>query len=120
MLALTIATWVLSGALALMFLMAGTFKLVKPLADLPMPTLHAHTPATVKLIGIAEVLGAIGVIVPQAFGILPILAPLAALGLALIQVLAVFAHRKLDEPFSKNIVLALLAIAVAVLTWVTL
>ncbi|SJN08418.1 putative integral membrane protein [Leucobacter sp. 7(1)] len=116
MLALTITTWVLSGILAFMFLMAGGMKLAKPHADLPMPTLQVLSPGRVKFIGAAEVLGALGVILPPLFGAAPLLAPLAAIGLAIIQVLAVPAHRRLNEPFIMNILLAVLALAVAVLS----
>lgn len=120
MLALSITTWVLSGILALMFLMAGGMKLAKRQSDLPMPTLQELTATQVKLIGVAEVLGAIAVILPPLLGVLPILAPLGAIGLAIIQVLAVFAHRRFNEPVSKNIVLAVLALAVAALGFIAL
>ncbi len=42
-----------------------------------------------RLVGTAEVLGALGVVLPTLTGILPFLAPLAAIGLAVVQVLAV-------------------------------
>ncbi|GAA1609621.1 DoxX family protein [Leucobacter chromiireducens] len=119
MLALTITTWVLSGILAFMFLMAGGMKLAKPHAEMPMPTLQVLSPGRVKFIGAAEVLGVVGVIVPPLLGIAPILAPIAAVGLAIIQILAVSAHRRLNEPFIMNIVLAVLAVAVAVLSTLT-
>ncbi|KAM9863994.1 DoxX family protein [Leucobacter sp. BZR 635] len=117
MLVLTVITWVLSGVLALMFLMAGGMKLAKPLAEMPMATLQAFTPAQVNLIGAAEVLGAVAVIAAPLTGFVPALAPIAAIGLALIQFLAIFAHKKLDEPFAKNVVLMLLGLAVATL-WI--
>lgn len=117
---LTIIAWALSGVLALMFLMAGGMKLAKPLADMPMATLQALTATQVKLIGLAEVLGAIAVVAFPLTGFLPVLGPIAALGLALIQLLAVFAHRRLGEPFAMNIALMLLGIAVAVLWFVIL
>ncbi|GAA1317646.1 DoxX family protein [Leucobacter albus] len=120
MLVLSIITWVLTGILALMFLMAGGMKLAKPHADMPMATLQELTPGRVKFIGAAEVLGAIAIVAIPLIGIVPVLGPLAAVGLAVIQFLAIFAHRRLGEPFHMNIVLMLLAIAVAVLWFVAL
>ncbi|MBC9943097.1 DoxX family protein [Leucobacter sp. cx-328] len=120
MLVLSIITWVLSGILAFMFLMAGGMKLAKPHADMPMPTLQELSPGSVKFIGAAEVLGAIAVIVFPLIGFVAILGPIAAIGLAVIQFLAVFAHRRFKEPFYMNIILMLLGITVAVLWFVTL
>ncbi|KUF08232.1 DoxX family protein [Leucobacter sp. G161] len=120
MLVLTVITWTLSGVLALMFLMAGGMKLAKPLSEMPMATLQAYTPTQVNLIGAAEVLGAVAVIAAPLTGMLPVLAPIAAIGLALIQLLAIFAHKKLDEPFGKNVVLMLLGAAVATLWFIVL
>ncbi|MET9710519.1 DoxX family protein [Nocardiopsis alba] len=114
--ALTIITWVLSGLLALVNLMAGANKIIKPHGgSRPMPTLDDYTDTQVRLIGAAEVLGAIGLIVPVLTGILPILAPIAALGLALIQFLAIFAHRRYGEMFVPNIVMMLIGVSIAVL-----
>lgn len=116
MILLTVLTWVLSGFLALAFLMAGSMKILKPHGgDRPMPTLDDYSDSQVRLIGVAEVLGAVGVIIPVLIGVAPILAPIAAIGLALIQFLAIFAHRKHGEPFVPNIVLMLVGLAVAAL-----
>ncbi len=120
MLVLSIITWVLTGILAFMFLMAGGMKLAKPHADLPMATLQELSPGRVKFIGAAEVLGGIAVVLFPLIGVAPVLGPIAAVGLAIIQFLAIFAHRRLNEPFHMNIVLMLLAIAVAVLWFVAL
>ncbi|MDQ4214930.1 DoxX family protein [Microbacterium capsulatum] len=116
MLVLTILTWVLSGLLALVNLMAGGMKILKPHGGArPMPTLDAFTDGQVRWIGVAEVAGAIGLILPPLLGVLPWLAPVAALGLAVIQILAVFAHRRHGEPFVPNIVMAVIAAAIGVL-----
>ena len=116
MLALTILTWVLSGLLAALFLMAGVMKVLNPHnADKPMPTLLDYTPGQVRVIGIAEILGAIGVILPALLGVLPWLTVVSALGLAAIQFLAILAHRRHGEQFTMNIVLMVIALLVAVL-----
>ncbi len=74
--------WVVQGLLALVFVLTGAMKLVMPLkvltAELPLPGV------CVRLIGGAEVLGAIGLILPAALRIRPGLTPLAAAGLVII------------------------------------
>ena len=68
--------------LALLFLWAGGMKLVLPLEQLtgPLPGLF------MRFIGVAEVLGAIGLILPGLLRIRPGLTPLAAAGLVLIMI----------------------------------
>ena len=81
---MTYALWIVQGLLALIFLFAGGMKLVLPLealtAQMPLPGLF------VRFIGVAEVLGAIGLILPELLRIRPGLTPLAAAGLAIIMV----------------------------------
>ena len=76
------ALWVVQGLLALLFLWAGGIKLVLPLEALtgpvPLPGLF------LRFIGVAEVLGAIGLILPGLLGIRPGLTLLAASGLVII------------------------------------
>lgn len=90
------ALWIVSGLLALLFLGAGSFKLLMPVAYLadqpPMAWVSSVPPWLVKLIGLAEVAGALGLILPAATRILPQLTPLAAKGLALIMALAFGIH----------------------------
>jgi uncharacterized membrane protein YphA (DoxX/SURF4 family) len=81
---MTYALWTAQGLLALLFLFAGGMKLVLPLealtAEMPLPGL------LVRFIGVAEVLGAIGLILPGLLRIRPGLTPLAAAGLVLIMI----------------------------------
>ncbi len=69
-------------------------------------------------IGTAEILGAIGVIVPPLTGILPWLAPVAALGLVAVMIGAIRAHLKLGDTIVPNVILAALALATAVLGFI--
>jgi hypothetical protein len=81
------ALWIVQGLLALLFLFAGGTKLVLPLEALtgqvPLPGWF------VRFIGIVEVLGAIGLILPVLLRVRPELTPLAAVGLVLIMIGAV-------------------------------
>src|SRR3972149_3314734 len=81
---MTYALWIVQGLLALIFLFACGMKLVLPLEDLtgpiPLPGLF------MRFIRVAEVLGAIGLILPGLLGIRPGLTPLAAAGLVIIMI----------------------------------
>jgi DoxX-like protein len=80
----TYALWIVQGLLALVFLFAGGTKLVLPLevltAQMPLPG------RLVRFIGVAEVLGAVGLILPGLLRIRPGLTPLAAAGLVIIMI----------------------------------
>jgi uncharacterized membrane protein len=114
---MNIFLWVVQGLLALAFLAAGTFKLVTPrqqLVQKGMGWAVDFSDGSVKLIGLAEVLGAVGLVVPWATGIAPILTPVAAVGLTLVMGGAVMTHLRRKETPVPSVVLAPLALAVAV------
>ncbi len=75
---MTYALWVVQGLLALLFLFAGGMKLVLPLEALQDPV--ALPGLFVRCIGVAEVLGALGLILPGLLRMRPGLTPLAAAG----------------------------------------
>lgn len=113
----TMGLWVAQLALAGMFLMAGTMKLMSGPADLvAMGMMWAQNAPVVliKFIGLAEVAGALGMILPAATRIMPDLTKLAAAGLAAIMVLAAGLHiaRGEFEVVPMNIVLFGLAVFV--------
>jgi hypothetical protein len=78
------ALWVVQGLVALVFLMAGSMKLVMPLEAMAMPV--ALPGWFLRVIGVAEVFGAIGLIVPSATRIRPALTTVAAGGLLVIMI----------------------------------
>ncbi|WP_334148647.1 DoxX family protein [Microbacterium sp.] len=119
-----IAYWIVAGILALASLAAGGLKVVRPPAKLAESglTWAPDFPAwTVTAIGLLEVLGAVGLILPPLTGVATILAPLAALGLVLVQVGAIITHivRGEVKTLVVNIVLLLLAVAAAWLGFAT-
>jgi uncharacterized membrane protein YphA (DoxX/SURF4 family) len=76
--------WITQVLLAALFLFAGGMKLVMPIA-----AMTAQTPLPgpfIRFIGVVEVLGALGLILPWLTGIRPILTPLAAAGLVIIMI----------------------------------
>jgi hypothetical protein len=79
---MNVALWSVQALLALVYLYTGGTKLLLPLEELmsPLPTW------LLRLIGLAEVLGALGLILPGLTGIRPGLTPLAAVGLVIIMI----------------------------------
>ena len=112
-----IALWVIQGLLAVAFLGAGASKLSQPKEKLlkNMAWVEDFSQPNVRLIGTAEVLGAIGVVLPALTGIVPWLTPLAALGLVLLMVGAALTHLRRKEygNIAINAVLLVLAAFVA-------
>lgn len=116
---MNVILWIVQGLLALMFLMAGAMKLSKPKKDLREKLgdwVDQYSDLSIKLIGLAELLGAIGLILPIAIGFFPLLTPLAAIGLAMTMVGAMKVHyeRKEKSKVITNIVLMLLAVFVVI------
>ena len=105
--------WVVQVLLCLAFLGAGVSKLSQPyeslsarmvwVADVPEPL--------IRFIGLAETLGAVGLVLPAASRILPWLTPLAAAGLALDMLLATGFHLMRGELGSVGGTVVLLALA---------
>ena len=95
-----IGLWIIQGLLAFAFFGAGAMKLATPVDQLAAQMAWVtHVPAAgVKLIGLAEVLGAIGLILPSVLRFRPTLTPLAASGLALTMLGAVVTHIAIGEP----------------------
>lgn len=92
---LHVALWVVQVLLALAFFGAGATKLTQPLDQLVANgmTFVTYTPAAVvRFIGLAEVLGAIGLILPAATRLVPRLTGVAAAALTVVMVLAVGVH----------------------------
>jgi len=108
--------WVAQILLALLFFMAGMAKATQPKEALSarMAWVDDFSPQAVRTIGILEVLGALGLILPVLTGILPWLTPLAAAGLAATMIGAALTHLRRKEYQVIPVNLILMAIAVFV------
>jgi hypothetical protein len=119
---MNIVIWIFQGLLAAMFGMAGSMKSFQSQAKLAkkIPMAKEGKMVLVRFIGISELLGAIGVVVPQLTGIVPILTPLAAAGLAVIMLLATGLHLSKGEAKETafTAVLLVMSVAVAYYRWV--
>ncbi|WP_070137784.1 DoxX family protein [Crocinitomix algicola] len=115
---MNIILWITQGILTLMFLMAGSMKMSLPKAKLKekVGDWVDQTPLNfIKTIGALEILGAIGLILPQLLDILPSLAIIAAIGLGLTMIGAIFLHQKRKEFKSVLTNLFLLALILFVI-----
>jgi uncharacterized membrane protein YphA (DoxX/SURF4 family) len=115
---MNVVLWIIAGLLAAVFALAGLMKVAQPkdkLADSGMAWTEDFSAGTVKATGALEVLGAIGLILPAAFGVAPLLTPLAATGLAITMLGAAVVHarRKESQMIVANAVLLVLAAVVA-------
>lgn len=114
-----IVLWIVAGVLAAAFLAAGLMKLAQPrkkLADSGMGWVENFGDRAVKGIGAMEVLGALGLILPAALDIAPVLVPIAATGLAVLMLGAAVTHARRREPQMIVVNLVLLALA-AFVAW---
>jgi len=113
-----VVLWIIAALLAVAFLGSGAMKLLRTKEQLKaagMGWTDDWPAGAIRAIGGLEVLAAIGLILPPVLDIAPILAPLAATGLAVIMVGAILVHsRRRENPMViANLVLLVLAVVVA-------
>ena len=110
-----IAYWIIAALLALVYLMAGAMKVFRSREQLiaaGQGWVEGANTGIVKLVGALELAGALGLILPPLTGIAPSLAPMAALGLVLVQAVAIGVHMKLNDTKSLPVNIILLAMAI--------
>jgi uncharacterized membrane protein len=110
--------WIAQAILSLAFLYSGINKTVlseQQLITKGQTGVVNLSNASIKLIGISEILGAIGIIIPWYTKIWPVLTPITAICFAIIMVLAARIHYRLKEPrnVATNTFLFLLSLLVA-------
>jgi uncharacterized membrane protein YphA (DoxX/SURF4 family) len=81
---MTYALWTIQVLLSLLFLFAGGYKLVSPIEAMTAQIPFSLPDWFLRFIGVAEVLGGLGLILPGLLRIRPWLTPLAAAGLVII------------------------------------
>ncbi|HET7802538.1 MAG TPA: DoxX family protein [Humibacillus xanthopallidus] len=115
---MNVVLWIIQGVLAAAFLAAGIMKSTQPKAKLQekLPWVEDFSQGTVRLIGVVEILAAIGLVLPALTGIAPILTPLAATGLVIVMVLAAGVHVRRKE-YSGVVVNAVLLVLAALVAW---
>ncbi len=115
---MVVAYWIVAGLLALLFLYSGGMKVARSREQLaPMMSWVETMPMPrVRAIGAVEILGAIGLVLPPLTGIAPVLAVVAAIGLAVLQVLAAAFHVSRGEASKIGLNIALVVLG-AVAAW---
>jgi len=112
--------WVFSIVLAAVFLITGVNRVFRYEKSRELFPWVKDVPRTlVQVIGIAEILGALGLILPALTGITSWLTPVAAVALALLMLMAATFHTIRHEraEAALNIVLMLMLAFVAYLRW---
>ena len=114
---MNIGLWIVQTLLGAMFIMAGAMKAMQPIEALAesLPWVTTTSSALVKFIGVSELLGGLGLLIPSIFRFKPFLAVWAAYGLALIMVLAAIFHATRGEysAMGINVVIAALFLFIA-------
>jgi len=115
--ALNIILWIAQVLLAGMFIMSGFMKVAQPIEQLSqmLPWASQVPAGLVRFIGISELLGGLGLILPALLRIKPILTAWAAVGLATVMIFASIFHATRGEfsAIGMNIILALIAAFIA-------
>ncbi|MFY1622918.1 DoxX family protein [Micromonospora sp. WMMD723] len=110
--------WIVQILLAALFAGAGLTKLIQPKEKLldRMAWVRNTPPLQVKALGAAEVLAALGLVLPGLTGIATVLTPLAAVGLVIVMVGAVVVHARAKEHQGTAMTVVLLVLA-AIVAW---
>ena len=121
---MNIVLWIVQGLLAAMYLMAGSMKALQPAKVRENPQMtwaKDRSDGFIRFVGTSELLGALGLILPLVTGILPWLTVLAAVGLTLIQLLAIFTEHLPKKEYNiipMNVVLLALSVFVVIGRWI--
>jgi uncharacterized membrane protein YphA (DoxX/SURF4 family) len=115
---MTTALWSVQIILAVIFAIAGFTKVSQPREKLvaSLTWTEDYPLGFVRMIGLLEVLAAVGLILPLVTGVLPVLTPVAAAGLAIIMIGAIVVHVRRGEssyiPMNVGLLLAAAFVAV--------
>lgn len=110
--------WSVAILLAIGFGFAGITKVTRSRAEMlkaGMGWVDLYSDSFIKALGGIELLGAVGLILPGALDILPILTPIAASGFVILMIGATWIHRRRHEPISPTLVLGALSLFLAIM-----
>jgi uncharacterized membrane protein YphA (DoxX/SURF4 family) len=114
---MNLALWIVAIVLAVVFTGSGLLKQLVPkdkLVTAGQGWAQDYSQTNIRLIGLAEILGAIGLVLPAVVHIAPILVPLAAVGLVLVMAGAAVVHARRNETMNVAVNLVLIALAIFV------
>jgi uncharacterized membrane protein len=114
---MNIALWLLQGLLAALFLAAGSMKVFTYEKFKAQGGERAPSKSFAAFIGISEIAGGLGLIVPWATGLLPVLTPVAAGALGIVMILAVVHHAQHRDPVGKMVPALVLLVLSAFVAW---
>lgn len=106
-----IAYWIVAVILGVVVLGAGLLKIIRnkeQLTAMGMGWVQDAADWQVKAIGALEVVAVVGLIAPMASGIAPVLSPIAAIGIAIMQAVAFVVHARRKDP--RNFMLLNMAV----------
>lgn len=109
--------WIAQILVSATLLWAAFLKLIQPIETLEKmwPWAGQIAPVYVRLTGVIDLLGALGILLPSLFRFNPILTPIAALGIVLLMICAIVFHINRGEAsqIGFNVVFALIAALIA-------
>ena len=117
---MNLALWIIAGLLAAVFAIGGISKLIIPKEK--VATMHGgawvddFSDRAFKALGVVDLLAAVGLILPAALDIAPVLVPLAAVGVVLLMVGAVIVRLRHGSPKAVVVDVTYLALA-ALVAW---
>lgn len=110
---MTVILWIVQALLAALFALSGLSKAIQPRDELAgmYPWMLDVSATTLRFIGVLEMLGAIGLILPAAIEVAPILTPIAAAALGTMMLFAAAMHVRRGEPSAVRNTAILVALA---------
>lgn len=114
---INIALWAVQVLLGLMFLMAGAMKASQSIETMAesLPWVTDVSAGLVRFIGVSELLGGLGLLLPSLLRIKPFLTVWAAIGLAAVMIFAAIFHGSRGEfsAIGMNVVMAAMFVFIA-------
>mgnify|MGYP003676877929 FL=1 len=115
---MNILLWIAQGLLGALFIMVGLMKTFQPIEEIAksLPWVAEYSSSLVRFIGISELLGGIGLLLPSILKVQPKLTVWAAYGLTLVMILAAIFHISRGE-YSGVIANLIIGLVAAFIAW---